>query len=250
MGTLTLHRRQIHNGPLVLVNARHPLQGPEPEGLVPADDRFPQILLERRTAGLLSACIQAVGGRGRIVPVSGWRSQREQQAIWDDTMEKEGPAFTRQYVALPGCSEHQTGLAIDLGLNQGEIDFIRPAFPYEGLCQTFRQTMAQYGWVQRYPAGKEAITGIGHEPWHFRYVGQPHAALMAERDLTLEEYIAWIRAFPYESRRYRHGNVTLSFLPAAPQGPTVVDLPEEGRCTLSGNNVDGFLLTEWGADHA
>ncbi len=44
--------------------------------------------------------------------------------------------------------------------------------------------------------GKEAITGIGHEPWHFRYVGQPHAALMAERDLTLEEYIAWIRAFP------------------------------------------------------
>ena len=154
------------------------------------------------------------------------------------------------YVACPGCSEHQTGLAIDLGLNQGEIDFIRPAFPYEGLCQTFRQTMAQYGWVQRYPAGKEAITGIGHEPWHFRYVGQPHAALMAERDLTLEEYIAWIRAFPYESRRYRHGNVTLSFLPAAPQGPTVVDLPEEGRCTLSGNNVDGFLLTEWGADHA
>ena len=110
--------------------------------------------------------------------------------------------------------------------------------------------MAQYGWVQRYPAGKEAITGIGHEPWHFRYVGQPHAALMAERDLTLEEYIAWIRAFPYESRRYRHGNMTLSFLPAAPQGPTVVDLPEEGRCTLSGNNVDGFLLTEWGEDHA
>ena len=89
--------------------------------------------------------------------------------------------------------------------------------------------MAQYGWVQRYPAGKEAITGIGHEPWHFRYVGQPHATLMAERDLTLEEYIAWIRAFPSRIRRYRHGNVTLSFLPAAPQGPTVVDLPEEGR---------------------
>ena len=106
--------------------------------------------------------------------------------------------------------------------------------------------MARYGWVQRYPAGKEAITGIGHEPWHFRYVGQPHAAPHGGRDLTLEEYIAWIRAFSYESRRYRHGNVTLSFPPAAPQGPTVVDLPEEGRCTLSGNNVDGFLLTEWG----
>ena len=100
--------------PLLLVNAAHPLsQGPLPD-LVPVDDAHPDILLERRAAGLLRACIQAVGGRGRIVPVSGWRSQAEQQAIWDDTLRTEGEAFTRQYVALPGCSEHQTGLAIDL----------------------------------------------------------------------------------------------------------------------------------------
>ena len=82
--------------PLLLVNAAHPLsQGSLPD-LVPVDDAHPDILLERRAAGLLRACIQAVGGRGRIVPVSGWRSQAEQEAMWDDTLRTEGEAFTRQ----------------------------------------------------------------------------------------------------------------------------------------------------------
>lgn len=239
----------VHQGDLILVNPHHPYHPAPQADLVPVAGSG--VLLERRAAQALEGLMAAIGDGWRaIVPVSGWRPQEEQQAIWDGSLQENGLAFTRTYVARPGCSEHQTGLAIDLGLNQGEVDFLCPAFPYDGICQAFRDHMARFGFIQRYPAGKEAVTGIGHEPWHFRYVGRPHAALMAERDLTLEEYIAWIRAFPYESRRYRHGNVTLSFLPAAPQGPTVVDLPEEGRCTLSGNNVDGFLLTEWGEDHA
>ena len=102
-------RRQMRSGPLVLV-----------------------ILLERQAARLLAACIQAAGGAREIVPVSGWRSQAEQQAIWEDTLQRRGEAFTRQYVAVPGCSEHQTGLAIDLGRAAREIDFIRPDFPGEG----------------------------------------------------------------------------------------------------------------------
>ena len=180
-------------GALPLVNAAHPIPpsaGPE---LVCVDPRWPEVLLERRAAGLLNACIRAVGGENAIVPVSGWRSQEEQQAIWDDTLAKEGETFTRQYVALPGCSEHQTGLAIDLGLASQEIDFIRPNFPYRGVCGAFRKQAADYGFVLRYPAGKEAVTGIAHEPWHFRYVGVPHARLMAEKGLVLEEYVAVLR---------------------------------------------------------
>ena len=151
---------------LTLVNAAHPLSpGPAPD-LVPVDEAHPLILLERRAARLLGACIQAVGGVGAIVPVSGWRSQTQQQAIWDDTMRQEGEAFTRQYVAFPGCSEHQTGLAIDLGLAVETIDFIRPNFPHSGVCSAFRKLAACYGFVLRYPAGKESITGIAHEPWH------------------------------------------------------------------------------------
>ena len=175
---------------LVLVNAAHPLRGSETPDLAAPDPKYPGVLLERRAAERLAACIRAVGGAGRIVPVSGWRSRAEQQAIWDGTLAREGEAFTRQYVACPGCSEHQTGLAVDLGLAGPHIDFIRPDFPDEGVCRAFRLRAADYGFILRYPAGKEHITGIAHEPWHFRYVGAPHAARMAARNLTLEEYLA------------------------------------------------------------
>lgn len=172
MRQVTLTRDRIHAGPLILVNPAHPLRG-EALDLVAADERWPEILLERRAARLLGACIQAIGGEAAIVPVSGWRSQREQQAIWDETWEREGEIFTRQYVALPGCSEHQTGLAIDLGKAAPEIDFIRPDFPLDGLCGAFRRCAARYGFIQRYRREKEALTGIAEEPWHFRYVGAP-----------------------------------------------------------------------------
>ena len=79
------------------------------------------------------------------------------------------------------CSEHQTGLAIDLGLASEEIDVIRPNFPYSGVCAAFRKQAADYGFILRYPAGKEAVTGIAYEPWHFRYVGVPHARFMLNR---------------------------------------------------------------------
>ena len=93
-------------------------------------------------------------------------------------MAESGLAFTHKYVAYPGCSEHQTGLAIDLGKAAGHIDFIRPAFPYDGTCGAFRRAAAAYGFIERYQKGKESLTGIAREPWHFRYVGLPHAAIM------------------------------------------------------------------------
>ena len=91
--------------------------------------------------------------------------------------------------ARPGCSEHETGLAIDLGENVPELDFIRPSFPDTGICGTFRARAAEFGFILRYPKGKEAVTGIGWEPCHFRYVGVPFAREIADRGLTLEEYL-------------------------------------------------------------
>ncbi len=64
------------------------------------------------------------------------------------------------------------------------------------ICQTFREKAAKYGFILRYPAGKEHITGIGHEPWHFRYVGVPHAEIMASEGLTLVEYTDFLTGFP------------------------------------------------------
>ena len=243
MNRLTLKRDQIHAGPLILVNPAHPLRSREPAALVAVEERRPEILLERRTAGLLTACIQAAGGVGQIVPVSGWRSLMEQQTIWDETWEREGEAFTRSYVALPGCSEHQTGLAIDLGLAAQEIDFIRPNFPQDGPCGTFRRLAPRYGFIQRYRRQKETLTSIAEEPWHFRFVGAPHAALMEENGLCLEEYRDFIRARPRICRMGRDRWASVSYHPC-PEERLTLELAD-GCCQISGDNVGGFFLTVW-----
>ncbi|MCM1025030.1 MAG: M15 family metallopeptidase [Roseburia sp.] len=188
-----------------------------------------------------------IHGWNDIVPVSGWRSLAEQQRIWDDSLRDNGPEFTRKYVAQPGHSEHHTGLAIDLGLKSDQIDFIRPAFPDSGVCRLFREKAAKYGFILRYPAGKESITGISHEPWHFRYVGVPHAGIMAENGLTLEEYIAFIRRYPYSHPlRYQTGQRRIAVSWRKCDGEqTVMEIPAAHPYTLSGNNVDGFILAEW-----
>ena len=243
MRQVTLTRDRIHAGPLILVNPAHPLRG-EALDLVAADERWPEILLERRAARLLGACIQAIGGEAAIVPVSGWRSQREQQAIWDETWEREGEIFTRRYVALPGCSEHQTGLAIDLGKAAPEIDFIRPDFPLDGLCGAFRRCAVRYGFIQRYRREKESLTGIAEEPWHFRYVGAPHARLMGENGLCLEEYGDFLRQRP-RSCPLPDGRLAQVFYVPCAGEETEIQLPD-GCCQISGDNAGGFIVTAWG----
>ena len=188
-----MRKPQCRFDPLLLVNAAHPLPKVPWPDLTAVDECYPDVLLERRVAGLLRACIQAVGGQGQIVPVSGWRSQAEQQSIWDDCLIKSGETFTRKYVALPGCSEHQTGLAIDLGLAAEKLTSSAPTFPRTASAAPSAAVPPILALCSGYPAGKEAVTGIAHEPWHFRYVGVPHARLMTEMGLTLEEYVAWLR---------------------------------------------------------
>lgn len=233
--------------PLLLVSAAHPMPEDVRPELTGADENWPQVLLERQAARLLAACIQAVGGKGQIVPVSGWRSREEQQQIWDDTMKTEGERFTRQYVALPGCSEHQTGLAIDLGLAAPHIDFIRPDFPDTGVCGAFKEQAGNYGFILRYPAGKEHITGIAHEPWHFRYVGAPHGAIMTRLGLTLEEYLELLDDYPDRDRpfRFRMGEYHFAIC-RLPEDCPEEELPQgEGGWQRSRDNRGGLIVTTW-----
>lgn len=246
MKTIPFPRVQAVSDALLLVNAAHPLPPSAAPDLVCADPRWPEVKLERRAAGLLQACIQAADGQDSIVPVSGWRSREEQQSIWDDTMAKEGEAFTRQYVALPGCSEHQTGLAIDLGQAAKEIDFIRPDFPYDGVCGAFRRLAAAYGFILRYPAGKESVTGIAHEPWHFRYVGIPHARLMEQNNLVLEEYPAFLGSeCARRPLHLRAGSYDFEIWYCPEDGP-LPPPPEGARYRqVSRDNCGGTIITTW-----
>lgn len=240
MRTVICQASQVFEGPLLLVNRDHPLRRDAAGQLGPVGETHPEILVDRQMARLLGACIQAAGGAEEIVPVSGWRSHTEQQRIWDETLAEEGEAFTHQYVALPGCSEHQTGLAIDLAKAAPCIDFIRPDFPYDGVCGAFRRLAAQYGFIERYGRGKEAVTGIAHEPWHFRYVGAPHAQLIAENGLCLEEYSSFLR----QGRKRLPNGPQVFYVPSA-GAETEIQLPD-GCCQISGDNVGGFIVTAWG----
>lgn len=225
--------------PLLLVNGSHPLTSPVPAELSAPDPAFPQIQMERRAALLLSACIRAAGASGVIVPVSGWRSHQEQQSIWDDTLAREGMDFTRQYVAFPGCSEHETGLAMDLAKAAPDIDFIRPELPWDGVCGVFRRLAPRYGFIQRYRAEKAAITGIAAEPWHFRYVGIPHAILMEQKGLCLEEYLALLQRQELTCTLDNGRTVHVRRLAGSP--PPVLS----GCCQLSRDNMGGWVLTRW-----
>ena len=106
---LTLNEQSVHTGNLILVNASHGIQGTPKDVLVPACGRFPEILLQRCAAALLNELMKEINGWEYIVPVSGYRSQEEQQRIWDDSLRENGVEFTKKYVAVPGHSEHQTG---------------------------------------------------------------------------------------------------------------------------------------------
>lgn len=262
MRAVVLQRQQIYRGSLILVNGEHEYventAGFDPivmDYLVPVQARQKEqspVLLRRSAAALLSKLMEELRGWKNIAPVSGWRSLEEQQEIWTASLRDNGEEFTRKYVAIPGHSEHQTGLAIDLGLRQEKIDFIRPDFPYTGICQAFRKKAAAYGFIQRYPADREAVTGIGHEPWHFRYVGVPHAEVMSENNMTLEEYVDFIREFPYGRNPYKletgGQTIHISYLKAE-EGCTRAEMDETVPCCISGNNIDGFIITEWRGEH-
>lgn len=236
-------RGGIHNGLLILVNAEHPIQHMERPVLAPAVPGS-DILLDTRAAAMLSGVISRIGAAGEIVPVSGWRSEAEQREIWDGSMRESGEEFTRKYVALPGCSEHQTGLAIDLALRADNIDFIRPEFPYDGVCGRFRALAADYGFVERYQSGKEGVTGIAAEPWHFRYVGRPHARIMCEMGLCLEEYVEYLRAYPYPKRLLEVRGEVYEAEVGFAGARDALGLPD-APYQVSGNNVDGYIYTLW-----
>ena len=240
-----LERSAVHRGDLILVNAQLPFAGPEEQDRVRLDAN---VMLARRAAEPLRRLVRALGGWSVLVPVSGWRSQREQQEIYESSLRQNGRAFTEQFVALPGHSEHQTGLAIDLGQAGPDLDFICPAFPYSGICQKFRRRAADYGFVERYRAGKESVTGIAHEPWHFRYVGRPHAAIMMQRNLVLEEYHSFLKNFPLGSTPlcWKEGKGVWKIVFVPLQGAqTCIPWGGTGSWAVSGNNEDGFILTLW-----
>lgn len=251
MRSIIVKQSEVHKGTLILVNQKHPLKFANKNfelQLVPVDGGPADILMEVKASTLLAQLIRSIQGEKSIVPVSGYRNHAQQEKIYRDSLLENGKEFTKQYVAKPNQSEHQTGLAIDLGKRSDTIDFIRPDFPYSGICGSLRQKAAQYGFIERYGKGKESITGISHEPWHFRYVGYPHAQIMQDNQFSLEEYVEYIKEFSAEQKHFymKQGENHMEvFYVNAKSGETRIPLPDGSLHQISGNNVDGFIVTLW-----
>lgn len=143
--------------------------------------------VDRRIAGALNDMLSDAEAQGYEVHLNaGFRTSAEQQALFDDKVaafcaggydDATANELAGQWVSRPGTSEHELGLAVDIGTET-------PA-----LYDWLQDNSWRYGFIQRYPENKTSLTGVAHEPWHYRYVGEEAAAEMYAQGLCLEEYI-------------------------------------------------------------
>lgn len=122
-----------------------------------------------------------------LAGVSGYRSHAYQKELFARYVKKDGLEVARTYSAYPGTSEHETGLAMDISGIDGKCA-AESCFAGTKEAEWLAEHSAEYGFIVRYPLGKESITGYIYEPWHLRYVGVELSKEIFESGLTLEEY--------------------------------------------------------------
>lgn len=250
---LEMEPGSISQGDLVLVNAEHGID--DTAKLVSVFDqkthsyhvKDTELSVDARIMTPLNAwmdAFQEATGLGNVNIVAGYRTKKTQQELYDSALETRGSAHAQQYIALPGRSEHHTGLAIDLDTYFPDTG-ASGGFDGTGEYQWVEEHAWEYGFIRRYPEFKAQFTGISYEPWHFRYVGVPHAYEMDRENLCLEEYIDLLREYPFEGEHLRvdcEGNSYEIYF--CPQGK--VSVPSDRPYTISGNNVDGYIVTVTG----
>lgn len=169
---------------------------------------------------LSSAVLEACGEK--LFVMSSVRTYDEQDLLFKEDSTVAAP---------PGESEHHTGLALDVYAYQ----FAGPGFLESPVGKFVNKYCGDYGFIIRYPEGKESVTGFGYEPWHIRYVGFPHSLFISEHCITLEEYFD---LFEYE--QYYQMD---SYLVSRQEGPEIW-IPEEYEwISVSPDNAGSFFVT-------
>ena len=176
---------------LILVNRDHP---------IPDDYQIPALTelsggnaIDSRVYPYLQKMFDDARSQG-IYPyiTSSFRTMEKQQQLMDDKIQEyvtagysqeEATALAGEWVAIPGTSEHQLGLSVDISVDESTGQDAGSVWYWLSLYS------ADYGFIKRYPEDKTDITGIINEPWHYRFVGRRAAAEMVEKQLCLEEYL-------------------------------------------------------------
>lgn len=183
-------------GNLFLVNRDYPIAS----SYVPDDLTKPNVkgagenTRMRREAALaleeMFASAREEGGY-ELLPISGYRSYGQQSAIHERKAKAVGKKEALRVSAPPGCSEHQLGLAMDLG-SKGHTG-LTASFGNTPEGQWVQENCWRFGFIIRYKEEWEEITGYTYEPWHVRYVGADHARRIYELDIPFEYYVAQLR---------------------------------------------------------
>ena len=145
-----------------------------------------------RIAEDMKAMAEAARAEGlSVVLSSGYRSYATQTYLFNRKVSQYGEAVAETIVARPGTSEHQTGLCCDITDRYYEMK--DASLENTQMYKWMSEHCDEFGFIVRFPKGKEDVTGIIYEPWHFRYVGVEAATYIMEHDLTLEEFLALYR---------------------------------------------------------
>jgi zinc D-Ala-D-Ala carboxypeptidase len=149
-------------------------------------------LMRREAAEALEKLFESASKQNiQLRGISGYRSYETQRHLYYLTVRNMGVEYAENYVAYPGHSEHQSGLAMDL---VGPVSYSQLSTSDFGNTKEGKwveKNAHSFGFIIRYPEGKEKITGYNYEPWHLRYVGIEAAREIKEKGLVLEEYIEW-----------------------------------------------------------
>ncbi|MDN4606352.1 M15 family metallopeptidase [Sporosarcina highlanderae] len=163
---------------ILIANKRYPLPSTfAPGESKEARDAFEEMSAEAKLSGI------------NLTAFSTYRSYEYQVSLYDRYVKKDGVERADQYSARPGYSEHQTGLAFDIGEVNYEKHWASSSFGETEAGKWVAANAHRYGFIMRYPKGKEEITGYMYEAWHFRYVGEEIAEEIFKRNVTLEEYL-------------------------------------------------------------
>ena len=240
----------VYTGSLVLVNNWTCYHFPEEEELVNVFEQKngqyivarTDILLRQEAMDALNRMLsdfRAQGGSRTVNVVAGHRTAEFQQHLFDQSAARNGLDHAKQFVAQPGGSEHHTGLVVDLSVMLSDGS----SRDYDGTGEYawINENCHNYGYIVRYAADKASLTGIADEPWHFRWLGVPHATQAVKEGLCMEEYIDYLKDFTVEEP------LTISCADGAYEvwyaAGTEVYLPRSGEYEVSGNNVDGVIVT-------
>lgn len=183
------------NSIAVLVNKEFSL----PEDHVPTDLVYPDVrftfkekiekrMMRSEAAKALEELFAGAEKDGiYLAGVSAYRSHSTQTSLFNRYVAKDGEEKAKTYSAMPGHSEHETGLSIDVSGSDGKCA-IEDCFGDTEEAKWLAEHASEYGYIIRYPEGKQSITGYKYEPWHIRYVGVEISSYIAKNNITLEEY--------------------------------------------------------------